>query len=207
MAPSHRRPTRVLTQRPRIPGDAGAARCRIPDTPYPLGVRGAEADTSRADRTGTPGASGGRAVKRIVVMVMSLALLSGALGTAEAAKDRRVERTVQGSYRAYPTPVTGCNSVSGPWACLIVRTRPAEAFFSATVADAHGQPVLVNVYSQRGHLTTFCGRTRRPVAFAPGATLSFDVGQGRAPFTAVLPCPQRIVKTTGTIRVTLSNRR
>lgn len=146
-------------------------------------------------------------MKRIVVMLTSVGMLFGALGAAEAGKNRRVERTVQGSYQAYPTPVTGCNSASGPWACLIVKTRPAEAFFTATVADTHGQPVLVNVTSQGAHLTTFCGQTSRPIAITPGAELEFDIGQGRAPFTNFVPCPQHIIKSTGTIKVTLSNKR
>ena len=146
-------------------------------------------------------------MKRIVVLVIGLALLSVSFGTAEASKSKRVERTVQGTYGAYPTPVTGCNDVLGPWACMTVRARSTEAFFTASVADAHGQPVLVNVYSSGGWLTSFCGRTTRPVAITPGADVWFDVGQGRAPFTDLLPCPQHIVKTTGTIKVTLSNQR
>lgn len=153
-----------------------------------------------------PRASGGKTMKRIVVVLMSLGLLAGALGTAEAG-NKRVERTVQGSYQPYPTPITGCNSLTGPWACLIVKTRPTEAFFSATVADASGQPVLVNVHSQDEWLTSFCGQTSRPIAIRPGSTLSFDIGQGRAPFSTDLRCPQHVLKTTGTIKVTLSNRR
>jgi len=145
-------------------------------------------------------------VKRILIMLVSLGLLVASLGTAEAGKSRRVERTVQGSYGAYPTPVTGCNSALGSWACLIVKTRPTEAFLTAEVADTHGQPVLVNVYSQGGHLASFCGKTSRPIAITPGSTLEFDIGQGRAPFTP-LPCPERIIKTTGTITVTLANQR
>lgn len=148
-------------------------------------------------------------MKRILIMMVSLGLLVVSLGTAEA-KNRRVERTVQGTYQAYPTPVTACNTLtvdSGSWACLIVQSRRTEAFFTATVADTHGQPVLVNVYSRGGWLTSFCGQTKRPVAITPGAGIEFDIGQGRAPFaTDLLSCPQHIIKTTGTIKVTLSNR-
>lgn len=146
-------------------------------------------------------------MKRILIMLVSLGLLVVSLGTAEAGKTKRVERTVQGKYGAYPTPVTGCNEVLGPWHCLIVQPRPTEAFFTASVADTHGQPVLVNVMSENRWLTSFCGKTTQPVSFTPGAKIWFDVGQGRAPFTDLLPCPQHIVKTTGTIKVTLSNQR
>jgi hypothetical protein len=146
-------------------------------------------------------------VKRVVVVVMSVGLLAGALGTAQAGP-RRVERTVEGSYQAYPTPVTGCNSLTGSWACLDVPTRPTEAFFTATVEDTHRQPVLVNVYSRGAWLASFCGKTSHPIAFTPGANVWFDVGQGRAPFaTDLTSCPQHILKTTGKIRVTLSNQR
>lgn len=144
-------------------------------------------------------------MKRLLVMLMSLGLLAVSLGTAEAGKSRRVERTVQASYGAYPAPVTGCNSAMGPFACLIVQTRPAEAFFTATVADAHGQPVYIEASSGGHLLAAFCGRTTRPIAITPGATLEFDIGVGRWPSAA--PCPAHRVKTTGTIRVTLSHQR
>lgn len=147
------------------------------------------------------------AVKRLLIMTVTVAMVAGAVATAEAKQPRRSERTVQGSYQAYPTPITGCNSVAGSWACLIVQTRRTEAFFSATVADTHGQPVLVNVRSQGRWLATFCGKTNRPIAVTPGAALEFDIGQGRAPFENLLPCPQHVIKTAGTIKVTLSNRR
>lgn len=146
-------------------------------------------------------------MKRFVVMFIAVSMAAGAVATAEAKPPRRTERTVQGTYQAYPTPVTGCNSVDGSWACLIVQSRRTEAFFTAVIRDTHGQPVLVTVSSQGRWLTTFCGRTNRPIAITPGAGLEFDVGQGRAPFVDLSPCPQHVIKTTGTIRVTLSNRR
>ena len=146
-------------------------------------------------------------MKRLAILFITLAVAAGAVSTAEAKQPQRSERTVQGSYGPNPTPVTGCNSLDGTWACLVVQTRPTEAFFSATVTDAHGQPVMVNVYGggSSGWLTSFCGKTDRPIAITPGSSLEFDIGQGRAPFTDY-PCVQHIVKTTGTIKVTLSNR-
>lgn len=145
-------------------------------------------------------------MKRLLVMLMSVCLVVVSLGTAEAGKSRRVERTVQGSYGAYPAPVTGCNSPLGTFACLIVATRRTEAFFTAAVADTHGQPVYVEVMSRGGLLAAFCGKTPRPIAMTPGSVLEFDIGLGRWPGTAT-PCPAHRIKTTGTIRVTLSNQR
>lgn len=149
-------------------------------------------------------------MKRIVFLLVSLGLLAGAVGIAEAGQKRRVDRVVTGSYGAYPTPVTACNAptvTSGTWACLIVQARRAETFFTADVKDAHGLPVQVTVYSGRGVVASFCGKTDRPIAIRPGSSLEFDIGQGRAPFAPLLTCPQHILKTTGTITVTLSNQR
>lgn len=143
-------------------------------------------------------------MKRILVLLVTLGLLLISLGTAEAGSTKRVERTVEGSYGAYPAPVTGCNSALGPFACLIVQTRPTEAFFTANVTDTHGQPVYVEVFSRGGLLATFCGKTTRPIAFTPGYSLEFDIGLARL-MTA--GCPAHRIKTTGTIKVTLSNLR
>jgi hypothetical protein len=144
-------------------------------------------------------------VKRILVMVVSLGLLVVSLGTAEAAKPTRTERTVQGSYGPYPAPVTGCNSPLGPFACLIVHTRPTERFFTAEVTDTHGQPVYVEVSHTGRAPVSFCGKTTRPIEIEPGSSLEFDIGLNRWGITP--DCPAHRIKTTGTIRVTLSNLR
>lgn len=144
-------------------------------------------------------------MKRVVVMLASLGLLATSFTTAEAGSSRRVERTVEGSYGAYPAPVTGCNSALGPFACLIVKTRPTEAFFTAKVTDTHGQPVFVEVHGTGGPDVIFCGETTRSIPIEPGSTLSFHIGLNNWMVTA--DCPANRVKTTGKIRVTLSNRR
>lgn len=144
-------------------------------------------------------------MKRLLLVFMVIGLIVGSVATAEAEGKKRaarVERTVEGSYGPpYLAPVTGCKSLMGPWACLIVETRPTEAFFTAEVTDAHGQPVFVAVVSQFRTLATFCGETTRPIRFNPGAGLEFRVGGD----SAQLECPVNSVKTTGTIGVTLSN--
>jgi hypothetical protein len=144
-------------------------------------------------------------VKRVLVLLVCAVLVGTTSGAADAGKSRRVERTVQGSYGALPTPVTGCNSALGPWACMIVSTRRGEAFFTATVADNHGQPVAADVYSGGRLLGSFCGSTTEAFAVTPGATLEIDIAQGRGSLR-LAECPYA-VKTTGTITVTLSNQR
>lgn len=144
-------------------------------------------------------------MKRFLILLMALGLIVGSVATAEAAKKTRttrVERTVEGSYGPpYVAPVTGCKSLLGPWACLSVDTRPTEAFFTAEVTDAHGQPVFVSVISEFATLATFCGKTTRPISFNPGAGLEFRIGID----SGQLECPAASVKTIGTISVTLSN--
>lgn len=147
-------------------------------------------------------------MKRSVVMLVGVAMLAASLGTAEAKQPPRSKRTVQGSYNPYPAPVTGCNEPLGPWSCLTVQTRSTEEFFTAAVADTHGQPVAFDVYTRLGtghfqYLASFCGKTTQPIAFTRGWTLDFEVGLSNIP---TLTCAERRVKTTGTITVTLSNR-
>lgn len=166
-------------------------------------------------------------MRRLLIGVMVLGLMVGSTGMAEAkerakqgARPARVERTVQRTYGPYPAPVTGCNSALSTFACALVTTRTTEAFFTAKVTDAHGQPVSVDVEpwcggygtwygTQCGKRVRFCGETSKPVRFPPGAILAVYValgdggGLGRGPLA---DCPAGLVKTTGTISLTLSNR-
>jgi hypothetical protein len=149
-------------------------------------------------------------VKRFLITFLILGLALGSVATAEAKKRKpgRVERTVTGSYDLYPAPVTGCNEPLGSWACLKIESRSTEAFFTATVTDAHGQPVFVEVLSGGEDVATFCGATTKPVAFKRGSLLEFHVGLNNWPPRLVsLDCPANRIKTYGTIRVTLSNLR
>jgi hypothetical protein len=141
-------------------------------------------------------------MRRFLIGFLILGLMAGSVGTAEAAKRRRA-RTVVASYGPYPGPVTGCNSPLGSFACLIIQTRTTEGFFTAKVSDAHGQPVFVEVYSGPQNVARFCGETTGPIRFQPGARLYFYVA---LPVWGVqLACPAHSIKTTGTLRVTLSN--
>ena len=143
-------------------------------------------------------------MKRLLILVAVLGLALGSVSTATAKDQPRTQRTVQGSYGPYPAPVTGCNDVLSAFACMHVSTRGQEAFFTAEVKDTHGLPVYVQVYDRYGYLGEFCGRTSKPMKLGRGAALRFFVG---LPVWGVqFTCPQHSVKTTGTIRVTLSNR-
>ena len=148
-------------------------------------------------------------MKRSLILFMILGLVAGSMVTAEAKGRERVERTVKGSYAPTSTPFTACSDPGGSLACFVVRVRSAEAFFTAKVTDAHGQPVFVQVNG--GYRGTFCGETARPISVEPGSILEFRIepmtyfwsnwGTG---WVGPLDCPYRI-KTTGTISVTLSN--
>jgi hypothetical protein len=146
-------------------------------------------------------------MKRFLILFMVLGLVAGSVATAEAAKKTkkptRIERTVEGSYGPpYVPPVTGCKSLLGPWACLIIATHSTEAFFTAKVTDAHGQPVFVWYSDHEGTSGIFCGETTRPVSFAPGSEIEFRLG---IDWPGQLECAPHKIKTIGTISVTLSN--
>lgn len=155
-------------------------------------------------------------MKRFLILFMILGLTIGSLATAEAKKIKRVERTVEGHYRALPEPVTGCNGLlgNGSFGCVVIDARPTEAFFTAKVTDAHGQPVFVQVVTERdGTVGTFCGETTRPVFFEAGSSLQFVIeptpyfwSHWGAGWLGPLDCPYRM-KTSGSISVTLSNLR
>jgi hypothetical protein len=143
-------------------------------------------------------------MKRLLILFMVFGLVAGSVATAEAKKKKRtrVERTVRGSYGPFVPQVTGCNSVTGQWACLSIDTRAREAFFSAKVTDIHGQPVFVEVLSNGETVGTFCGETTEPISFSPGDELHFYLGFH---WITPLDCPTQRIVTTGTISVTLSN--
>ena len=150
-------------------------------------------------------------MRRFLISFLVLGLMAGSVATAEANKKRnrppkleptRIERTVEVSYGPYPAPVTGCNSALGSFACAIIPTQPHEAFFTAKVTDAHGQPVFVQVRAG-GRKTHFCGETKEPIRFQPSAELYFFVALPN--WGIQTDCPAHSIKTTGTISVTLSN--
>lgn len=155
-------------------------------------------------------------MKRFLVTFMVLGLVVGAVATAEAKRpQKRIERTVKGSYSTQFVPFSGL--VTSPCAnagaigCVTVETSAVERFLTATVTDAHGQPVLVSVSSWDPYTEThtehgsFCGKTEKPMSFPRGIELYFSPGYWD-PFlpTQWADCPPGF-GTTGTISVTLSN--
>ncbi|HVE92624.1 MAG TPA: hypothetical protein VNE62_10065 [Actinomycetota bacterium] len=71
------------------------------------------------------------------------------------------------------------------------------------MTDTHGQPVYVEVFGD-SRVGQFCGETSEPVYFRPGSTLEIYVGLATGRVSGHT-CPANIIKTSGTIRVTLSN--
>lgn len=145
-------------------------------------------------------------MKRFLILFMIIGLVAGSVATAEASKRKkatRVERTVESSYQGpFIAQVTGCDMLGVKWGCLYVDTLAQEAFFTAKVTEAHGQPVFFEVFADDQTIGSFCGKTTDPVSFPSGATLRFHVGIGW-PFP--VDCPANRITTTGTISVTLSN--
>ena len=155
-------------------------------------------------------------MKRFLIMFMVLGLMAGSISTAEAKRrPRRVERTVEGTYECNPfgvwPPVCG-------WNYMRVKTRANEAFFTAKVTDAHGQPLYVEVYEGKRSpwadmlggvgiptgrfVGSFCGETSEAIPFRRGTSyLTFAIVMGEPPWS----CPAGRFATTGTTSVTLSN--
>ena len=148
--------------------------------------------------------TGGDTVKRLLIMIITMAVTIGTVTNA-AATTARSERTLYGSYGPNPSPVTGCNEVLGSWACMIVRTQPTERYVAVKVTDTHGLPVYFSVFiPSTGFWVDACGEIKAPIAFGNGGpNLEIEVGVSR--WVAQTKCPASSVKTTGTIKVTLSD--
>ncbi len=151
-------------------------------------------------------------MKRFLILFLILGLVAVSMATAEAKKPRnRVERTVEGSYNTQFVPYGGlvANTCDNATGCVIIDTRRDEAYFTAKVADAHGRPVLVTVFSydSAGYgrvYGTFCGETEEPIPFDRGDGLWFSPGYWDPGLPNWASCSPGF-GTTGTIRVTLSN--
>ena len=153
-------------------------------------------------------------MKRFLILLMALGLIAGSVATAEAKRGQkaRTERTVEGSYATQFVPFSLWCYQHGGVGCVEIVTRADEAFLTAKVVDAHGQPVLVKVWGwvdgiqPQTHYGNFCGETDEPIAFDRGADVYLIVG-GQTHYD--LPTPGASCSpgfgTTGTVSVTLSN--
>ena len=142
-------------------------------------------------------------MKRLLIIITTLGMLIGSGGTASAdGEPAREGRTVQLDYEAPWLPYSG-NCALSHSTCASIQTQGGEASLTAKVTDAHGQPVVVSVWSGDARYGTFCGETTEPISFDPGAELRFSVG-GFLPF-GVSPSADCLpgLATTGTIAVTL----
>ncbi len=151
-------------------------------------------------------------MKRFLILFTALGLIAVSVASAEAKKPpKRVERTVEGTYNTQFVPygsqlASMCDNATG---CVIIDTRPDEAYFTAKVTDAHGQPVPVTVFSNDSNgygraYGTFCGETEEPIPFDRGDGLWFSPGYWDPGLPSWANCSPGF-GTTGTISVTLSN--
>lgn len=153
-------------------------------------------------------------MKRFLVLFMVLGLVAGSVATAEAnRRPKRVQRTVEARYIGpwMPFGLRECEAPSGGiGGCATVETRASEAFLSAKVTDAHGQPVFVEVITWSPdsihpiYLGDFCGETDAPISVAPGTVVDFWIGPHVWHPDAIGTCAGTMA-TTGTVSVTLSN--
>jgi hypothetical protein len=153
-------------------------------------------------------------MKRFLILLTALGLIAGSVATAEAKRGQksRTERTVQGSYATQFVPFSLQCYQHGGVGCVEIVTRMDEAFLTAKVVDAHGQPVLASVWSwpdghqPSDHYGSFCGETDELIAFDRGVDIYVMVGGSTH---HDLPTPGASCSpgfgTTGTVSVTLSN--
>ena len=154
-------------------------------------------------------------MKRFLMLSMILGLIAGFVATAEAKngqKPTRTERTVEGSYATQFVPFNVyCYQQAGV-GCVEIETRKDEAFLTAKAVDAHGQPVLVQVWGwgdepqHSDDYGSFCGETDEPIAFDRGADVYLVVGyDGSGDLGPSMSKCRPGIGTTGTVSVTLSN--
>ncbi|MGH2757408.1 MAG: hypothetical protein ACRDI3_06435 [Actinomycetota bacterium] len=154
-------------------------------------------------------------IKRLAVFVMILSLVVGTVAVAEAGKKKKkakkpvkTEREAQGTYSAPATLVGNCTQTDGI-GCMTIASGPEEAFLTAKVTDAHGQPVSISVEADldgdamtETDYGTFCGETEEPIQIDPGAEIIFWVG--RADIAVADACAPGVA-TQGTLDVVFSN--
>lgn len=155
-------------------------------------------------------------MKRFLILFMILGLIAGSVATAEAEKGQkstRTERTVEGSYATQFVPFNVWCERHGGVGCVTIPTRKHEAFLTGKVVDAHGQPVLVQVWGAGSdrpgdwiEYGSFCGETDEPIAFDRGVDVYLVVGYWwLTDLAPSLETCRPMFGTTGTVSVTLSN--
>jgi len=154
-------------------------------------------------------------MRKTIAVALALGLLAGALvAPAEAGKKKKkrkpkkVEREAQGTYAAPATVVGNCTQTDGI-GCIGILSGPKEKYITATITDAHGQPVAVTVDGQTDEdintdvtYGSFCGETEEPIQIDPAVQLVFWIG--RADDAATQGCAPGI-GTQGTLDVVFSN--
>jgi hypothetical protein len=136
-------------------------------------------------------------MKRSMVVVLSLSLVASGLFAlpANAKKKAPTTRKAYGTYQAPATVVGNCTQTDGV-GCMTIQTGSNERFLkSATVTDATGQPVAVEVSADldgdiqtETSYGTFCGELTEPLPIDPGVALVFWVGRAdTAAATACVP--------------------
>lgn len=153
-------------------------------------------------------------MRKAIMVILSASLVFGAFGApaAEAGKKKkRVERDAQGTYAAPATIVGNCTQTDGI-GCMTIATGGSERYLTASVTDATGQPVLIEVAADldgdmqsETDYGTFCGATDEPIEIDPGAEIIFWVSPATATAARVTDGCVPGQATEGTLDVTFSN--
>jgi hypothetical protein len=141
-------------------------------------------------------------------LIAGLLLAMGGVDATAANRKKKKVRTAQGTYSAPATVVGNCTQFDGI-GCMTIVSGTGERYITASVKDAHGQPVAISVQADTdGDMFTdktygnFCGKTAKPIKIDPGASLVFWVS---TPTTIVATKCAPGEGTQGTLRVKFSN--
>jgi hypothetical protein len=127
-------------------------------------------------------------MKKTVTLILSAALVVGALGAPHADAKKKVKKVVRKADAAYDTPaighpdvVVGCSGSNG---CAAFGIGANEHFASFTIEDSLGQPVYATAGQDldgdnlADNSFSFCGSTEEPVAIEPGYAINIFIGEG-----------------------------
>jgi hypothetical protein len=148
-------------------------------------------------------------MRRLLVMLLGLALIVGALDAPVAgAKKRQKKRTVETPYTEPAVGAAGLGVCFQGSSCVFVEPLPGERYVSIEIVDDLGLPVYASVIQDTSgdgnylavddETVNICGQTEEPLKIEPSTV---TVWVWRFP-AAPPPCPG--IASSGVVKTTFS---